>query len=84
MISQGVKKCSSNKVTHSSSLPSGLVTFSISILIGFFRIMDQSLFGDVVKTQDLPHIIVYVAKNPSGYHLAWTFLKENWNKLVQK
>ncbi|KAM9138605.1 endoplasmic reticulum aminopeptidase 1 [Pangshura tecta] len=47
-------------------------------------IMDQSLLGDVVKTQDLPHIIVFVAKNPSGYHLAWKFLKENWNKLVQK
>lgn len=49
-----------------------------------FRLMDQGLLGDIVKTQDLPHIVVFVAKNPSGYHLAWKFLKENWNKLAQK
>uniref|UniRef100_A0A7M4E987 Aminopeptidase n=1 Tax=Crocodylus porosus TaxID=8502 RepID=A0A7M4E987_CROPO len=47
-------------------------------------LMDQGLLGDIVKTQDLPHIVVFVAKNPSGYHLAWKFLKENWNKLAQK
>uniref|UniRef100_A0A7M4FTJ3 Aminopeptidase n=1 Tax=Crocodylus porosus TaxID=8502 RepID=A0A7M4FTJ3_CROPO len=47
-------------------------------------LMDQGLLGDIVKTQDLPHIVVFVAKNPSGYHLAWKFLKENWNKLVKE
>ncbi|XP_010196291.2 endoplasmic reticulum aminopeptidase 1 [Colius striatus] len=47
-------------------------------------LMDQGLRGDIVRTQDLPHIVMYVAKNPSGYHLAWMFLKENWEKLVEK
>ncbi|XP_075583234.1 endoplasmic reticulum aminopeptidase 1 [Pelecanus crispus] len=47
-------------------------------------LMDQGLHGDIIKTQDLPHIIVFVARNPSGYHLAWTFLKENWDKVVEK
>ncbi|NXS41302.1 ERAP1 aminopeptidase, partial [Balaeniceps rex] len=47
-------------------------------------LMDQGLHGDIVRTQDLPYIIVFVAKNPSGYHLAWAFLKENWEKVVEK
>ncbi|XP_054041901.1 endoplasmic reticulum aminopeptidase 1-like [Rissa tridactyla] len=47
-------------------------------------LMDQGLRGDIVRTQDLPHIIVFVSKNPAGYHLAWTFLKANWEKFVEK
>ncbi|KAM6109544.1 endoplasmic reticulum aminopeptidase 1 [Phoenicopterus ruber ruber] len=47
-------------------------------------LMDQGLRGDIIRTQDLPRMIVFVAKNPSGYHLAWTFLKENWAKVVEK
>ncbi|KAM6391416.1 endoplasmic reticulum aminopeptidase 1 [Rhynochetos jubatus] len=47
-------------------------------------LMDQGLLGDIIKTQDLPHIIVFVAKNPSGYYLPWMFLKENWEKVVEK
>ncbi|KAM6033337.1 LOW QUALITY PROTEIN: endoplasmic reticulum aminopeptidase 1-like [Chlamydotis macqueenii] len=47
-------------------------------------LMDQGLRGDVIRTQDLPHVLVFVARNPSGYHLAWTFLKENWEKIVEK
>uniref|UniRef100_A0A8B9SEK8 Aminopeptidase n=1 Tax=Apteryx owenii TaxID=8824 RepID=A0A8B9SEK8_APTOW len=47
-------------------------------------LMDQGLHGDIIKTQDLPHIILFVARNPSGYHLAWTFLKKNWEELVEK
>lgn len=47
-------------------------------------LMDQGLQGDVIKTQDLPHIIVYIGRNPDGYHLAWNFLKQNWQKLVEK
>ncbi|NWX15596.1 ERAP1 aminopeptidase, partial [Aegotheles bennettii] len=47
-------------------------------------LMDQGLRGDIIKTQDLPYIIVLVANNPSGHHLAWSFLKENWEKVVEK
>ncbi|PKU37936.1 endoplasmic reticulum aminopeptidase 1 [Limosa lapponica baueri] len=51
---------------------------------GTLRLMDQGLRGDIIRTQDLPFIIVLISKNPSGYHLAWTFLKENWEKFVEK
>ncbi|KGL76291.1 Endoplasmic reticulum aminopeptidase 1, partial [Tinamus guttatus] len=47
-------------------------------------LMDQGLRGDIIKTQDLPYIIAFVARNPSGYHLAWTFLKNKWENLVEK
>ncbi|NXL93358.1 ERAP1 aminopeptidase, partial [Alectura lathami] len=47
-------------------------------------LMDQGLHGDIIKTQDFPYIFVSVARNPSGYHLAWTFLTENWEKIVEK
>ncbi|NWX85207.1 ERAP1 aminopeptidase, partial [Nothoprocta pentlandii] len=47
-------------------------------------LMDQGLRGDIIKTQDLPYIIGFVARNPSGYHLAWRFLKNKWEELVQK
>ncbi|NXA25670.1 ERAP1 aminopeptidase, partial [Ibidorhyncha struthersii] len=47
-------------------------------------LMDEGLRGDIIRTQDLPYIIVFVAKNPSGCRLAWTFLKENWEKFVEK
>lgn len=46
--------------------------------------MDQALEDDIVKIQDLPHIVVAVGRNPDGYQLAWKFLKKNWLKLVQK
>uniref|UniRef100_A0A663EYL7 Endoplasmic reticulum aminopeptidase 1 n=1 Tax=Aquila chrysaetos chrysaetos TaxID=223781 RepID=A0A663EYL7_AQUCH len=47
-------------------------------------LMDQGLHGDIIRTQDLPFIVVFVAKTSSGYHLPWTFLKENWEKVVEK
>ncbi|XP_039615182.1 endoplasmic reticulum aminopeptidase 1b [Polypterus senegalus] len=47
-------------------------------------LMEQSLQGDVVKTQDLPYVVVFVSKNPSGYKHAWEFLRTNWAQLVKK
>uniref|UniRef100_A0A1A7WRZ8 Aminopeptidase n=1 Tax=Iconisemion striatum TaxID=60296 RepID=A0A1A7WRZ8_9TELE len=46
--------------------------------------MEQSLLGEVMKTQDLPDVVVSVAKNPRGYKLAWDFLRANWVTLVKK
>uniref|UniRef100_A0A1A8GD29 Aminopeptidase n=1 Tax=Nothobranchius korthausae TaxID=1143690 RepID=A0A1A8GD29_9TELE len=46
--------------------------------------MEQSLHGEVMKTQDLPDVVVSVAKNPRGYKLAWDFLRANWVTLVKK
>ncbi|MEE6458833.1 hypothetical protein FKM82_000444 [Ascaphus truei] len=46
-------------------------------------LMDESLKGDHVKTQDLPHIVVYVSKSPFGYAMAWEFFKKNWDNFVK-
>uniref|UniRef100_A0A8C6VXL9 Aminopeptidase n=1 Tax=Nothobranchius furzeri TaxID=105023 RepID=A0A8C6VXL9_NOTFU len=42
------------------------------------------LHGEVMKTQDLPDVVVSVAKNPRGYKLAWDFLRASWVTLVKK
>ncbi|XP_037634149.1 endoplasmic reticulum aminopeptidase 1-like isoform X4 [Sebastes umbrosus] len=46
--------------------------------------MEQSLQGEVMKTQDLPGVVVSISKNPHGYKLAWDFLQDNWNTLIKK
>ncbi|XP_068460790.1 endoplasmic reticulum aminopeptidase 1b isoform X2 [Clinocottus analis] len=46
--------------------------------------MEQSLHGEVMKTQDLPGVVVSVSKNPRGYKLAWDFLQANWPTLIKK
>ncbi|XP_068941248.1 endoplasmic reticulum aminopeptidase 1 isoform X2 [Petaurus breviceps papuanus] len=47
-------------------------------------LLEQSFQGDIIKTQEFPHILGYVGRNPKGYLLAWQFLKENWNRIIQK
>uniref|UniRef100_A0A3B4T860 Aminopeptidase n=1 Tax=Seriola dumerili TaxID=41447 RepID=A0A3B4T860_SERDU len=46
--------------------------------------MEQSLRGDVMKTQDLPDVVVSVSRNPHGFKLAWDFLRANWHTLIKK
>uniref|UniRef100_A0A667XZX8 Aminopeptidase n=1 Tax=Myripristis murdjan TaxID=586833 RepID=A0A667XZX8_9TELE len=46
--------------------------------------MEQSLHGEVMKTQDLPSVVVSISKNPRGYKLAWDFLRANWHALIKK
>uniref|UniRef100_A0A8C7JG82 Aminopeptidase n=1 Tax=Oncorhynchus kisutch TaxID=8019 RepID=A0A8C7JG82_ONCKI len=48
------------------------------------KLMEQSLAGEVMKTQDLPHVVISVSRNPKGYKLAWDFLRHNWHTLVKK
>lgn len=72
---------------HSFSIDKSKIELALSLTRNKDKLqwlLDQGLRGDIIKTQDLPYIIVYVARNPSGYHLAWTFLKENWEKVVEK
>ncbi|XP_011376663.1 endoplasmic reticulum aminopeptidase 1 isoform X1 [Pteropus vampyrus] len=47
-------------------------------------LLDQSFKGDIIKTQEFPGILRFIGRNPVGYPLAWQFLRENWNKLVEK
>lgn len=46
--------------------------------------MEQSLLGEVMKTQDLPDVVVSVSKNPHGYKLGWDFLRANWHTMIKK
>ncbi|KAL2087680.1 hypothetical protein ACEWY4_016508 [Coilia grayii] len=46
--------------------------------------LEKSLEGEVLKTHDLPSLIVTVSKNPKGYELAWSFMRAHWYKLVSK
>ncbi|XP_034452064.1 endoplasmic reticulum aminopeptidase 1b [Hippoglossus hippoglossus] len=46
--------------------------------------MEQSLHGEVMKTQDLPDVVVSVSKNPHGYKLAWDFFRANWHNFIKK
>uniref|UniRef100_A0A8C8SF67 Leucyl-cystinyl aminopeptidase n=1 Tax=Pelusios castaneus TaxID=367368 RepID=A0A8C8SF67_9SAUR len=47
-------------------------------------LMQTSLEGDAISTQELPHIITTVSQSLSGHLLAWDFVKENWEKLIWK
>ncbi|XP_010587897.1 leucyl-cystinyl aminopeptidase [Loxodonta africana] len=49
-----------------------------------YWLMKNSLDGDVIRTQKLSFIIRTVGRRFPGHLLAWDFVKENWNKLVQK
>ncbi|XP_022047164.2 endoplasmic reticulum aminopeptidase 1b isoform X2 [Acanthochromis polyacanthus] len=46
--------------------------------------MEQSLHGEVMKTQDLPDVVVSISKNPHGYKLAWDFLRAHWHTMIKK
>uniref|UniRef100_A0A671X3N6 Aminopeptidase n=1 Tax=Sparus aurata TaxID=8175 RepID=A0A671X3N6_SPAAU len=46
--------------------------------------MEQSLSGEIMKTQDLPDVVVAVSRNPHGYKLAWDFLRANWHTMIKK
>ncbi|XP_040011887.1 endoplasmic reticulum aminopeptidase 1b isoform X2 [Xiphias gladius] len=46
--------------------------------------MEQSLQGEVMKTQDLPDVVVSISRNPCCYKLAWDFLRANWHTMIKK
>ncbi|XP_074789090.1 leucyl-cystinyl aminopeptidase isoform X1 [Athene noctua] len=47
-------------------------------------LMQNSLEGEVIRAQELSHIISTVSQSLTGYLLAWDFVKENWEKLTRK
>lgn len=49
-----------------------------------YWLMKTSLSGDIIRTQKLSFVIRTVGRHFPGHLLAWDFVKENWNKLVQK
>ncbi|KAG8130885.1 putative Leucyl-cystinyl aminopeptidase-like protein [Naja naja] len=47
-------------------------------------LMQTSLQGVVIRSQDLPTVIKSISQNLPGHLLAWDFVKENWNQLIKK
>uniref|UniRef100_A0A8D0GFF3 Leucyl-cystinyl aminopeptidase n=1 Tax=Sphenodon punctatus TaxID=8508 RepID=A0A8D0GFF3_SPHPU len=47
-------------------------------------LMQTSLEGDIIRAQELSHIIATVSQSLPGHLLAWDFVKENWETLVWK
>uniref|UniRef100_A0A9J8BVG1 Leucyl/cystinyl aminopeptidase n=1 Tax=Cyprinus carpio carpio TaxID=630221 RepID=A0A9J8BVG1_CYPCA len=47
-------------------------------------ILQRSLDGSVIQTQEFPLVINAICKNFAGYLYAWDFVKENWDKITQK
>ncbi|XP_035165369.1 leucyl-cystinyl aminopeptidase isoform X2 [Oxyura jamaicensis] len=47
-------------------------------------LMQNSLEGEVIRAQELSHIVATVSQSLPGYLLAWDFVKENWEKLTRK
>ncbi|KAJ8380418.1 hypothetical protein SKAU_G00011960 [Synaphobranchus kaupii] len=48
------------------------------------RLIDLGMEGEVIRTQDLPSLIVTIARNPVGQALAWNFVRKNWKQLLEK
>ncbi|XP_056142069.1 endoplasmic reticulum aminopeptidase 2 [Lampris incognitus] len=48
------------------------------------KLLDLGLEGEVIRSQDLSSLILMVARNPQGHHLAWNYVKKNWDTLVHK
>uniref|UniRef100_A0A8C6UNF4 Aminopeptidase n=1 Tax=Neogobius melanostomus TaxID=47308 RepID=A0A8C6UNF4_9GOBI len=46
--------------------------------------LEQSLDGAVMKTQDLPDVLVSISRNPRGYKMAWDFLRRHWHTLIKR
>ncbi|XP_051544822.1 thyrotropin-releasing hormone-degrading ectoenzyme-like [Myxocyprinus asiaticus] len=45
------------------------------------RLLNLSLTSDLVPDQDVIDVIIHVARNPIGRHLAWMYFREKWDIL---
>ena len=45
------------------------------------RYLGYSLDSSKIRSQDAVSVISYVAYNPVGKYLAWTFVQNNWKAL---
>ncbi|OCU02290.1 hypothetical protein XELAEV_18008052mg [Xenopus laevis] len=47
-------------------------------------LMQESLDGGFIRSQELPAVIGFICKRSPGYLLAWNFIKQNWDLITQK
>jgi hypothetical protein len=43
----------------------------------------MALNDDMIKHQNMYDVVKSVSGNPSGQLLAWRFIQQNWDKLLQ-
>lgn len=60
-----------------------IITFSLCVCF-YHRLLELGVEGEVIRTQDLDSLIVMVARNPRGHHLAWSYVQKYWSTLVDK
>ncbi|MGH0162220.1 UNVERIFIED_CONTAM: hypothetical protein FKN15_042193 [Acipenser sinensis] len=48
------------------------------------KLINLSMEGEVIRTQDLAAVIATISRNPAGQALAWNFVRNNWSKLLEK
>ncbi|XP_006626843.3 endoplasmic reticulum aminopeptidase 2 [Lepisosteus oculatus] len=48
------------------------------------KLIQLSIEGEVIKTQNLPAVISTISRNPAGQALTWAFVRQNWGKLLEK
>ena len=58
-----------------------LVVHILSFYLIFIRYLEYSLDSSKIRSQDAVSVISYVASNPVGKYLAWTFVQNNWDAL---
>uniref|UniRef100_A0A8C6UT01 Aminopeptidase n=1 Tax=Neogobius melanostomus TaxID=47308 RepID=A0A8C6UT01_9GOBI len=69
---------------RSSMQMSNIFMIELTIVSLHFRMLEQSLDGAVMKTQDLPDVLVSISRNPRGYKMAWDFLRRHWHTLIKR
>uniref|UniRef100_F7ETK7 Leucyl-cystinyl aminopeptidase n=1 Tax=Xenopus tropicalis TaxID=8364 RepID=F7ETK7_XENTR len=47
-------------------------------------LMQESLDGGLIRSQELPAVLGFISKGSPGYLLAWEFAKQNWDLITQK
>ena len=46
--------------------------------------MNRALDSKLIRTQDIPTVLNYVASNSDGLQILWEFYTENYQKLIGK
>lgn len=58
-----------------------IFVFRIEVFVLIIRYLGYSLDSSKIRSQDAVSVISYVAYNPVGKYLAWTFVQNNWKAL---
>lgn len=61
-----------------------ILLYDVFFFLVLSRLLERGIEGEIIKTQDLPSLVISVSKNQKGFKLAWEFLKTNWGKFVKK